>query len=193
MESLAERLASLKTKHPWQLRKRDQIVRLEDATELQQRWEAMQLREKGLSYVAIGEALGVGETTARRWIHWAFDQIIEEPARDLRNLELRRLDALQAAHWAKATGENPDPKATEIVLKIMQYRGKILGIDQPATADPNWLLEQAEEIAAQLDLPVEEILNMADWFAQRKFLGEAHATIEADTDGWHFEETSEPD
>jgi hypothetical protein len=51
----------------------------------------------------------------------------EQPARELRQLELLRLDQLQAAHYKAAMGG--DAAAASRVLSIMDRRAKLLGLD----------------------------------------------------------------
>jgi hypothetical protein len=51
-----------------------------------------------------------------------------ESTEELRDLELRRLDALQVAHWDRAM--EGDSRATEIVLKVMARRARLLGRDR---------------------------------------------------------------
>ena len=50
-----------------------------------------------------------------------------QPSRDLRQLELLRLDQLQAAHYKAAM--NGDSAAAQRVLAIMDRRAKLLGLD----------------------------------------------------------------
>ncbi len=54
----------------------------------------------------------------------------EQPARELRQLELLRLDQLQAAHYKAAMGG--DAAAIARVLSIMDRRAKLLGLDGAA-------------------------------------------------------------
>ncbi len=56
----------------------------------------------------------------------------EPPARELRQLELLRLDQLQAAHYKAAMGG--DATAIARVLSIMDRRAKLLGLDAGAEA-----------------------------------------------------------
>lgn len=51
----------------------------------------------------------------------------DQPARDLRQLELLRLDQLQAAHYKAAMGG--DAPAISRVLSIMDRRARLLGLD----------------------------------------------------------------
>jgi hypothetical protein len=50
-----------------------------------------------------------------------------ESVEELRTVDLMRLDRLQAAVWTKALGG--DPRVVETVLKILERRAKLLGLD----------------------------------------------------------------
>jgi hypothetical protein len=65
----------------------------------------------------------------------------EPPARELRQLELLRLDQLQAAHYPAAMGG--DAAAASRVLSIMDRRAKLLGLD--ASAEATQSLDQARD------------------------------------------------
>ncbi|MEU3260957.1 hypothetical protein ABZ694_24745 [Streptomyces albidoflavus] len=51
-----------------------------------------------------------------------------------RQQEGDRLDALLRAHWDAATSGD-DPKAADLVLKIMDRRAKLMGLDMPVRAE----------------------------------------------------------
>jgi len=65
----------------------------------------------------------------------------EQPARELRQLELLRLDQLQAAHYKAAM--NGDAAAATRVLAIMDRRAKLLGFD--GGAETTGSLDQAKQ------------------------------------------------
>ena len=72
----------------------------------------------------------------------------EPPARELRQLELLRLDQLQAAHYPAAMGG--DAAAAARVLSIMDRRAKLLGLDASAEAT-NSLDEARNSLLKKLD------------------------------------------
>jgi hypothetical protein len=76
----------------------------------------------------------------------------DQPARELRQLELMRLDQLQAAHYKAAMGG--DAAAISRVLSIMDRRAKLLGLD----AGP--------EAAASLDEARQTLLKKLDALAR---------------------------
>lgn len=109
-------------------------------TRTQRRTEALKLRTAGASLRDIATALRVGERTVRRDLDAALATLSTEQQRAaeaLRALEAERLDRLQLGHWKRAIGG--DVAAANVVLKIMERRARLLGLDaQPgATLDPN--------------------------------------------------------
>jgi uncharacterized protein (DUF1786 family) len=93
------------------------------------RLEALRLREKGLTYEAMGKEMGVSPERAWALTSEAFDwlrQRLEDKASDVMKLELRRLDALHRAYYAKA--RRGDTKAADMVVKVMDRRISLLGL-----------------------------------------------------------------
>jgi|GEM_PF-1212601 len=72
----------------------------------------------------------------------------DQPARELRQLELLRLDQLQAAHYKAAMGG--DAAAATRVLSIMDRRAKLLGLDAGVEAT-NSLDEARQSLLKKLD------------------------------------------
>lgn len=92
------------------------------------RQQALDLRLAGATYRQIGERLGVSPPIAWKHTQAALQQAVQEPAQEVRQIELLRLDRLQTAHWPQALGGNTE--ATDRVLKIMDRRSRLLGFDQ---------------------------------------------------------------
>lgn len=98
----------------------------------------VELRVKGRSYDAIGEELGIDPDTAMD----AVERVLlrtrgkaDELAEAARALEVRRCDAIIASFWERATtpaGEEAhdhQDKAADRLLKAMERRAKLLGLD----------------------------------------------------------------
>src|SRR5262249_27674484 len=66
---------------------------------------------------------------AHRLVARALEITYQEPADELRKLELERLDTLSRALWPTATTDPPNLKAIDRLLKIMDRRAKLLGLD----------------------------------------------------------------
>lgn len=92
--------------------------------------QALELRKAGASYAMIAERLGYeNKGSAYRAVMTALDRTLREPADELRELEVARLDALLLALWPQAT--RGDLGAIDRVLRLMERRAKLLGLDAP--------------------------------------------------------------
>lgn len=129
----------------------------------ERRAQALELRRSGMDYREIAARLGVSTTLAWRDVQAAVKDIIREPAEDVRTLEIERLDRLFEAHYARAL--NGDHRSTELCLKVMDRRGRMLGIDLPHLVDftpwvveyalahgvdPKWALEAARNVVKHM-------------------------------------------
>lgn len=95
-----------------------------------QRARAIALREGGMSYRAIGEALGVSKQMAHRHVRRALEDVTaktRDSAERVRQLELLRLDALVRSHWAKR-GEVDHAR---LLLSVSARRARLEGLDAP--------------------------------------------------------------
>lgn len=108
----------------------------------QQRVEALKLRIAGLSYRKIAKEVGVSVGMAHRYVTEALEEIrhdISEKADELRTLELERMDSMLAAIWPliiEAQGEDgPNLAAVDRILRIMERRSKLVGLDLLHDAD----------------------------------------------------------
>ena len=96
------------------------------------RREALFLRSTGASFAAIGKTLGVSKSAAFKAVNSALQALreeITEQAKLLQAQEAERLDQLQRGIWSEAISGNL--AAIQTVLKIMERRAKLLGLDQP--------------------------------------------------------------
>lgn len=101
--------------------------------------QATNLRRAGLTFTRIAELLakstdivtprGYNRASAYRDVRQGLDRIIEEPARELLELELSRLDDMQAIYWQQV--RQGDQKAGKLVLDIMRQRSRYIGLDSP--------------------------------------------------------------
>lgn len=96
----------------------------------ERRRTALELRKSGLTYEQIAERQGQPDKmAARRDVMGAIKEIIAEPAAEVLQLELARLDGMFLALWDRCqTGED---RAITLALKIMERRAAFLGIDAP--------------------------------------------------------------
>lgn len=90
--------------------------------------QVVALRREGHTWSEISEQVGYKSPSGSRdaFIR-AMQRVLVEDAEDLRALEYDRLEHLHAAHWERAI--SGDIKSTEVILKIMDRRSKLLALD----------------------------------------------------------------
>lgn len=111
--------------------------RAQRAQTAERRARAIALRLAGLEYQAIADRLGYSSRQAARVdVERALQANLAEESRQadlLRQVELQRLDRLQAAAWPAAAAG--DLRAIDTVLKVVDRRCKLLGLDAPIRAE----------------------------------------------------------
>jgi len=84
----------------------------------------------GATYAAIAQAVGYTNKQGAEWaVRRALQKTIQEPADQMRQLDLHRLDQMLLAVWGRAKGGNLD--CIDMVLKILARRARLLGLDAP--------------------------------------------------------------
>lgn len=110
--------------------KRD--VRSAEASERHRK--ALELRKAGATYEQIASQLNyAGKSAARAAVQNAIKEIIREPAEEMLQLELSRLDAMLLGVWTKA--KSGDPAAIDRAIRIMDRRSAYLGLDAPKRSE----------------------------------------------------------
>lgn len=122
--------------------------------------QIMQLRKEGLTYRAIGERVGLSYEMVRREIQIVMRQYLED-AKDSQHeivmLELLRLDDLLTSAYQGAM--NGEVKMIDAVLKIMERRAKLLGLDAQVTTRQVQLTVTPEQIGAMSDDELEQLIQ----------------------------------
>jgi hypothetical protein len=109
---------------------------------VERRKTALEYRKAGMGYQEIADRMGLaGPGSAHKIVQKALKATYQEPADEVRKLELVRLDRLMLAWWQAAIGRGktadnkpavpPDGDATDRVLKIMKQRAVLLGLNAP--------------------------------------------------------------
>jgi len=133
------------------------------ATERQQ--QALELHKAGVGYQAIADHLGyAGPSGAYKAVEAALQKTLQQPADELRGLELERLDTLHRTLWPKAVTGNL--RAVDRVLSIMKRRSQLLGLDtrrQVTVSVELTARAMAEKMAARYKLEVSSVLAEAEW------------------------------
>ncbi len=105
---------------------------LRDAEALQKEEQVLSLRRAGATYGAIAQQLGyANRSSAHAAYARALAREIAPNIREVRELEAARLEQLQLGIWGKAMAG--DVRAAEVVVKIMERRAKLFGLDAPIT------------------------------------------------------------
>ena len=118
----------------------------------------LNMRLHGLTFQEISGQLSeagfarLSESRIRAIVAKNLKSCRDEPARELRQLELLRLDQLQAAHYPAAMGGAA--AAATRVLSIMDRRAKLLGLDA------------GSEAAVSLDAARDTLLKKLDALAR---------------------------
>lgn len=104
------------------------------AEHAEQQRKALELRKAGASYDQIASQLKVSNrSVAWKLVKTAIDDIIREPAEEVLQLELARLDAMLLGVWTDAKGGNA--AAIDRALRIMDRRASYLGLDAPKRSE----------------------------------------------------------
>jgi len=134
--------------------------------------KALELRVQGLSFRQIALELKYkGPSGAHGAVDTALERQIREPAEQVRQLELERLDRLQIMPWKQATVIG-DPKAIANVLKIMERRAKLLGLDAPIVYDIEDIREIARTVYAVIERRVADPEVREMMYGDLKWTGE---------------------
>jgi len=98
--------------------------------------KALEFRKAGLSYEEIAHRTGY-KTPQAAWkaVQSALNRSLKEAGEEVRTIELQRLDAMMLPLYARA--KKGELGAVDRLLKILERRAKLLGLDAPvkSTAD----------------------------------------------------------
>jgi predicted transcriptional regulator len=121
---------------------------------MERRVTALKLRKRGFSYRDIATHLKVTPEAVRQMVKKETDLLqgeLSELAEDVRTLDVARLDQMMARAMNLAVPTNatddPDLRAMETVLKIMDRKAKLLGLDAPKQLEIMTVDKIDEEIA----------------------------------------------
>jgi hypothetical protein len=150
-------------------KKRLKVVSSEESEAEMRRRDARvyELRIQGHTFEQIASEVGYSGPSGAWQAHqrikseWIFESIEEA-----RQLELMRLDELQVAVWDRAI--NGDLPAAHCVLKIMDRRAKLLGLDKPEKVEVNKWDINAEDLDAEVERIVNIINEREDQFMARR-------------------------
>ena len=97
--------------------------------------QALELRKAGLSLQVIADQMGYSDPSgAHKAIKRAMDRMVREPATELIEMELARLDSIFTEVYRAA--RQGSLGAIDRCLRIMERRARLLGIDAPQKIAP---------------------------------------------------------
>jgi transposase-like protein len=102
------------------------------ALKIQRQQAALELRRAGQDFREIARRVGCSKSAAHRYVKAALEGAIEQiatEATELKAEEISRLDGMLAGLWGDA--RKGDVAAVDRVLRIMERRSKLLGLDAP--------------------------------------------------------------
>lgn len=102
------------------------------AASLERQIQALELRRAGLGFEAIGAKLGIKKSQAHRLVQAGLADCraqVAANADELRSEEVSRLDGMLQGLWPRA--RKGEAAAVDRVLKIMERRSRLLGLDAP--------------------------------------------------------------
>lgn len=123
--------------------------------------QILDLHKAGLTDTQIGDKMGISQQYVTRLRRNAIQAIVMEPASEIVQSQLLRLNALLIPFWALAM--RGDVKAAEVCLKIIGMVSKITGIEAPQRVEVTQVpREAAAAIAADFGLNADEVIAEAE-------------------------------
>lgn len=115
------------------------------------RIRAYELRLAGQTWRQIGQALGIGHETARRWVKEHLDATELPMVDEIRKTEVDRL--LRYLDRLDERIEDGDDKAISLAIKISERLCKMLGADMPTVS-----VTEHKEVS-QMDLDIRALID----------------------------------
>lgn len=121
---------------------------------LEKEKKVLELRRGGLTFDLIAERVGYASASgAHKAYMSACNRIVYEDVVQVRNAEMDRLDIAQAAIWGDViNGADAQDRARAVLalIKIMERRAKLLGLDMPTKSQVEVNLYERDTIDAEV-------------------------------------------
>lgn len=116
----------------------------------QKRRDALELRKMGVTYAKIAEAVGYPNASeARKQVLKAYNEIVQEPAAELRTLQVERLNHLLTLAWKEAATGNLSAINTAVAIMaridVLNGTESAIKIETTTTTNNNIIQVQATE------------------------------------------------
>lgn len=122
----------------------------------------LELRLCGRSFDVIADEVGyANRSAALKAVRRALARTLQEPADELRQVELARLDALHEVVWTMALAG--DLHAVDRVLRIAERRARLMGLDAPTRVrvSEGAADREVELAAAEIARTVDDVIARA--------------------------------
>jgi hypothetical protein len=119
--------------------------------------QALELRKAGASFIQIGAQIGLTKQRAFQLVSEGLQELnatCANAAEELRRIELERCDALTLKLWP----QSDNPRVCDSILRIMERRAKLLGLDAPAKAEISGADGGPIEVSSLTDAELEAIV-----------------------------------
>lgn len=139
---------------------------------LERQRRVLELRKAGVTFAVIAEEVGYSSPqAAHRAFKAAMDELIQEPAMDLRTIQIERLNYALMKVWPGV--QAGDLKAIDSMLRIQERLDRLMGTEAPSQVDVHHegavlviqgneddyvaQMEQMARTAGAIDVPSEEL------------------------------------
>jgi hypothetical protein len=133
-------------------------------TDAERQRDAIELRKAGHTFQEIADRLGYRHASgAHQAVMAGLRKIVQEPADELRRMELERLDVMLKSAWPFIL--KGSPRHIEVGLKVMDRRAALLGLDAPKQVEDHRTVTiaiLAERLASETGLDTGEIVAEAE-------------------------------
>lgn len=141
----------------------------------ERRYQAVQLRQKGLSYRRIAERLGCSKSVVAKDIKREIQELkslTRAEVEELRQLELERLDTAQQFVSNELNNGNDVLAAVDRWLKISERRSKLLGLDAPIQV----------QVQQQVESTLDEFIQFLEANISTQAFDEVMAALQANAE-----------
>jgi hypothetical protein len=102
----------------------------------EKRRKALELRKGGATYLAIANAVGYADAAgARKAVVRAMAELIQEPAAEVKSLQIERLNHMLLTLWPKV--QSGDERSIETSLRVMDKLDRLMGTEAAQSVDIN--------------------------------------------------------
>jgi hypothetical protein len=137
-------------------------------TAIQRQRAALDLRISGETFQEIADALGYKHASGAKFaVDSALMKTIKEPADQLRDMEVARMDVMLKSLWPGVLKGNA--RTVEVAIKVLERRAKLLGLDAPIKINIEQIVnEAAERYGLTEDEKVELQRSIVEYLASQK-------------------------